>query len=145
MLKYRSMTIVLLLFILVILPATVGFCLYVEYLGGEPGSLGLRFWRERAHRVFRGELAPGDFLIYRKLKTSTRPGRRALHVQASQKGDDYYYEVDKYWAVSDVLEDGRLVAVTRTGKRLYLMPTDERLRKAGWLARTLRRGRFPSV
>jgi hypothetical protein len=44
-----------------------------------------------------------------------------------------------------VLDDGRLVAVTRTGKRLFLTPEDERLHKAGLLERVRFRGRFPSV
>lgn len=66
-------------------------------------------------------------------------------MQAAENGDDYYYEVDKFWVVSDVLNDGRLVAVTRTGKRVYLAPEDERMRKAGWLERVRYRGRFPVV
>jgi hypothetical protein len=107
--------------------------------------LGISLLRNQLHSFFRRQLEPGDFLIYRKSKASPHPGPRARNVQASENGDDYYYEVDKFWTVSDVLDDGRLVAVTRTGKRVYLTPADERLRKAGWLERMRYRQRFPSV
>jgi len=117
----------------------------MEYLEGGLSYSTVTFWRGWLHRFVRGQLGPGDFLIYRKSKVSARPGPRARNVQAAEKGDDYYYEVDKFWTVSDVLEDGRVVAVTRTGKRVYLTPEDERLRKAGLLARMLHRRRFPAV
>jgi len=139
------MTVFYLILVLVVIPAFIGYCLYAEYLTGDSNSSGLTFPRGRLHRFFRGELEPGDFLIYRKPKVSPRPGPRARNVHAAENGDDYSYEVDKYWFVSDVLDDGRLVAVTRTGKRLFLTREDERLRRAGWLDRVRYRGRFPAV
>ena len=139
------MTVITLIFILVVLPAVIGFCLYSEYLADGLGSTAITFWRDSLHSLFKSQLEPGDYLIYRKPKASPRPGPRARNVQAAENGDDYYYEVDKFWTVSDVLDDGRLVAVTRTGKRLYLTPADERLRKAGWLDRVRYRQRFPSA
>ncbi len=135
------MTVVYLLLFLVVLPAVVGYCLGTE----ESDSSRVNLLRRHLHAFFGSELEPGDYLIYRKSKASPRPGPRARNVQPSENGDDYYYEVDKYWTVSDVLDDGRLVAVTRTGKRVYLTPEDERLRKAGLLARALHRRRFPAV
>ena len=137
----QEMTIILLILVLVVFPAVIGYCLYTEGLTGEINSSTSSL----LSRLFRGELEPGDFLIYRKPKVSPRPGPRARNVQAAENGDDYYYEVDKFWTLSDVLEDGRLVAVTRTGKRVFLTPDDERLRKAGWLARMRYRQRFPAV
>jgi len=139
------MTVITLILILVVLPAVIGFCLYSEYLADGLGSTAMSFWRDNLHGLFKAQLEPGDYLIYRKPKASPRPGPRARNVQAAENGDDYYYEVDKFWTVSDVLDDGRLVAVTRTGKRLYLAPADERLRKAGWLDRMRYRQRFPSA
>jgi hypothetical protein len=135
------MTVIYLLFFLVVFPAVVGYCVGIE----ESGAARLNLLRSRLHAFFGSELEPGDYLIYRKSKASPRPGPRARNVQPAENGDDYYYEVDKFWTVSDVLEDGRLVAVTRTGKHVYLTPEDERLRKAGLLARALHRGRFPAV
>lgn len=140
------MTILSLLIVLVVIPAVIGYFLYSEDWPGDMNSPAITtIWREQVRRMFRGGLEPGDFLIYRKPKVSPRPGPRARNVHPAENGDDYYYEVDKFWTVSDVLDDGRLVAVTRTGKRLYLTPRDERLRKAGWLERLRFRRRFPVV
>jgi hypothetical protein len=52
--------------------------------------------------------------------------------------------VEKFWTVADVLDDGRLLAVTRTGKKLCLSPEDERLRKARLIDRLRYRRRFPA-
>jgi len=139
------MTVLSLILILVVIPAVIGYCLYTEYLTEDVGLFGNLFRHVYLRGLFRDQLEPGDFLVYRKSKASPHPGPRARNVQASEKGDDYYYEVDKFWTVSDVLEDGRLVAVTRTGKRVYLTPEDERLRKAGLLDLMRYRRRFPMV
>ena len=119
----------------------IGYCLYTESRGVDIPASIVNSVRQFLH----GGIEPGNFIIYRKSKVSRRPGPRARNVQASEKGDDYYYEVDKYWAVEDVLDDGRVVAVTRTGKHVELTPEDENLRKAGLLERLLLRSRFPSV
>ena len=139
------MTVISLFFVLVVIPAGIGYCLYTEYLAEELHHSVFTFLREHLHHILHGDLEPGDYLIYRKSKASPRPGPRAQNVHASEKGDDYYYQVDKYWTVADVLDDGRLVAVTRTGKQVYLTPEDENLRKPGWLERLRYRRRFPSV
>ena len=139
------MTVLALIMILVVLPAVIGYCLYTEYAGDDLSSSTVTFWRGHLFRFMRNELEPGDFLIYRKSKVSPRPGPRARNVQAAENGDDYYYEVDKFWTVADVLDDGRLVAVTRTGKQVYLTPNDENLRKPGLLERMRYRRRFPTV
>jgi hypothetical protein len=137
----HSMTILLLLFVLVLIPAAIGYCLYIEILSGDVHPSAFAIWRHLSHTG----LAPGDFLIYTKSKVSHRPGPRARNVHPSEKGDDYYYEVDKYWTVADVLEDGRLVAKTRTGKQVFLTPEDEKLRKARLIERLLFRRRFPAL
>lgn len=137
------MTTIYLILVLVLLPAVIGYFLYTE-MTGEPNLLVSRLSRIGSHGV-RGKFEPGDHLIYRKLKASPRPGPRARNVQPSEKGDDYYYEVDKFWTVAEVLEDGRMVAVTRTGKQVCLTPRDWRLRKPRLLERMRYRGRFPSV
>ena len=139
------MTVISLILLLVILPAVIGYCLYTEYTAEGLGHDALYLWNYHLRRAFHYGLEPGDPVIYRKSKASTRPGPRARNVQASENGDDYYYDVDKYWTLSDVLADGRLVVVTRTGKRLYLPPQDGRLRKAGLLERFRYRSRFPSL
>ena len=139
------MTVISLILLLVVLPAVIGYCLYTETTAEGLGHDALYLWNNHVRKAFHHGLEPGDYVIYRKSKASTRPGPRARNVEAAEKGDDYYYDVDKYWTLADVLSDGRLVAVTRTGKRVYLAPEDERLRKAGLLARVRYRARFPSV
>jgi hypothetical protein len=141
-----EMTVILLIFLLVVLPAVIGFCLYKDYQGEDLSPTNAAaFWRENLRRLSQGGFAPGDFLVYSKFKVSPRPGPRARNIQASEKGEDYYYQVDKYWALENVLEDGRLVAVTRTGKHVYLKPEDQNLRKARLLERLMHRRRFPTV
>jgi hypothetical protein len=139
------MTVLTLLIVLVAIPAGIGYCLYTEYLSEDFHPPVLFAIRDFIRRFLRNQLEPGDFLIYRKPKVSVRPGPRARNVQAAEKGDDYYYEVDKFWTVADILDDGRLIAVTRTGKQHTLTPRDENLRKASLLERMRFRRRFPSV
>jgi hypothetical protein len=137
------MTVLSVIFLLVILPAVIGYCLYMEGFGVDLSPN--RSWRHILRNLWHNGLEPGDFLIYRKSKVSSRPGPRARNVQASERGDDYYYEVDKYWTVADVREDGELIAMTRTGKHVHLRPQDQHLRKAGLIERVLHRSRFPSL
>jgi hypothetical protein len=87
----------------------------------------------------------GDLIVYRKQKASTRPGKRAYDIRASEQGDLYTYLVDKYWTVADILGDDHLVAVTRTNKRHYLTPDDPNLRKARLTERLLYGHRFPHL
>ena len=141
----QYMTVLSLMFILVLIPAAVGYFLYIEVLGEEWSDSSVSFWRHNLRNLFHSGWEPGDFLIYRKAKVSQRPGPRARNVHPSDKGEDYAYEVDKYWALADVLEDGRLVAVTRRGKHVYLTPQDQNLRKARLLERLVYRRRFPSA
>jgi hypothetical protein len=87
----------------------------------------------------------GDPIVYRKLKVSTHPGARARQIHPAEHGDYYSYLVNKYWTVSDVLGDGRIVARTRTNKCHYISPDDPNLRKAR-LTERLRFGhRFPKL
>ena len=139
------MTVLSLIFLLVVLPAVVGYCLYMEGFGIDLRPSPSRPLYKVLTNLWHHGIEPGDFLVYRKPKVSARPGPRARNVQASEKGDDYYYEVDKYWAVADVRDDGELIAVTRTGKQVHLQPEDEHLRKAGLVERILHRNRFPSL
>lgn len=119
-----------LLSILVLIPACAGFLLF----------------KEGRFRFSDGGLQPGDPLIYRKDKVSLHtPGTRARNIWAAENGEHYFYEVDKFWAVSDVLSDGRLVAVTRTGKRHCLDAGDRNLRKPGLVERLRYRSRFPHI
>ena len=91
------------------------------------------------------ELKPGDPVIFRACKTSIHPGPRAQDVHPAEHGDYYSYQVDKYWAVSEVHSDGSVKLVTRRGKHHIVAADDPRLRAARWWERWLYRDRFPTV
>lgn len=91
------------------------------------------------------ELKPGDWVIYRKQKISTKPGPRAENKMPSPKGETYNYVVEKYWVVAAIAENGQLQLVTRRGKRHDVDRDDPRLRKARWWERLLHGGRFRTV
>lgn len=87
----------------------------------------------------------GDWVIYRKTKCSTHPGPRARNVAPTPKGDDYIYNVEKFWIVLDVLPDQTLLVVTRRRKEHICKPNDPNLRRATWLERFLNRQRFEEI
>lgn len=87
----------------------------------------------------------GDWVIYLKEKISTRPGPRACEVFPSERGEDYWYLVPKFWQVVEVPDDGHVVVATRTGKRHTLSADDPNLSKASWLERLRFRDRFPQT
>lgn len=84
----------------------------------------------------------GDRVVVRVFKRSTHPGPRAMHVRPEQSGDGYQYEVDKFWAVSEVRGD-KLVLVTRRGKLRFADLNDPGIRHARWWERIAYRDRFP--
>lgn len=90
-------------------------------------------------------LKPGDFVVYRKSKRSTRPGPRAQEIRPAPSGDDYSYNVEKLWVIVAVRPDGNVVARTRKGKEHFLSSDDPALRKAKWWERLLLRRRFPAM
>jgi hypothetical protein len=85
---------------------------------------------------------PGDWVVFRKPKRSTSPGPRAQHVAPARHGEEYFYEVEKYWVVEDVQPE-HLVLRTRRGKRHQIPVTDQRLRRARWWERLMLKNRFP--
>ncbi len=87
----------------------------------------------------------GDPVIYRKLKHSVHPGERAKNVEPAPNGDYYTYEVDKFWTVADLTEDGKLVLVTRRGKKHVISPNDPNVRRANLWERFLYADRFPPI
>ena len=59
------MTVISLFFVLVVIPAGIGYCLYTEHLAEELSPSLLTFLRQHVHHLFHGDLEPGDHLIYR--------------------------------------------------------------------------------
>jgi hypothetical protein len=121
------MSVLLIILVLVVIPA-----------GITLGSMSLQ-------HHFHKEFAVGDPIVYCKVKASAHPGARAYAIRPCAHGESYTYLVDKYWTVADLLEDGRILAVTRTQKLHYLAPNDPNLRKASWRELWRLNNRFPHL
>lgn len=87
----------------------------------------------------------GDKVVLTLDKFGVSPGRRAKNVSPSPHGELYTYQVDKYWLVTEVRNDGNLVVKTRRGKVHTISTSDPRLRKANWLERWFFAKRFPAL
>lgn len=88
---------------------------------------------------------PGDPVIFRKSKLSTRPGPRAEEIHPAPRGETYSYEVDKFWVVVETREDGTVVVETRRGKQHVIDANHPRLRHINLWERLFYRSRFPRV
>jgi hypothetical protein len=86
---------------------------------------------------------PGDRIVYRIQKHSVKPGPRAKNVYAAPRGEEYNYEVDKYWIVREQRDDGSIVAQTRQGKLHELQADDPHLRPASWWECLWHQRQFP--
>jgi len=89
------------------------------------------------------QFQPGDWIICRQQKRSTRPGPRAEDVRPALHGEDYLYHVKEYWTVLAVRPDGRLIVRTARGRQRVLSADQPTLRRARWWERFLWRDRFP--
>jgi hypothetical protein len=92
--------------------------------------------------MFRRQFKVGDWVVYRRMKVTTHPGRRAHGVDASANGDDYNYFVDKFWIVAEVLADRNLLLKTRRGKTHVVGEHDLNLRHASLWDRIRYRQRY---
>lgn len=88
---------------------------------------------------------PGDWVIYRKTKHSSKPGERACHVTPAPNGDSYSYTVDKFWIVTDVKQDGTVTLRTRKGKTHIVNSDTQSLKRPNWFQRWWHRFRFEAV
>ena len=86
---------------------------------------------------------PGDFVIFCKTKHSVHPGPRAKEVDPAPHGEEYTYQVDKYWLVNEV-RGNIVVMVTRRGKTHEIPSDHPSLRHANWWERLFYRSRFPA-
>ena len=121
------MTVLLLLTLLVFLPGAVA-------LLSVPSLLP----RVATRSVFN----VGTPLIYRQDEVSVRPIANAHDVQPAERGEFYYYSIINYLRVTEVLGDGRIIAVARNHQRLCFWPNDSSLRKARLTERVRYRRRF---
>ena len=97
----------------------------------------------------RGMIRPafsiGAPVIYRQNEVSTRPAANAHDVRPAERGELYYYSIINYLRVTEVLGDGRIIAIARNNQRLCFWPTDSSLRKARLTERLIYRPRFPHI
>ncbi len=91
------------------------------------------------------DIQRGDWIIYRKTKYSAHPGPRARNVAPTPKGDNYVYNVDKFWVVVEVLPNDMIRAVTRRQKEVTCKLSDPNLRRANLVERLLHRSRFIEI
>lgn len=122
------MTVLLVFFLLVIIPASAAFF--------SQGSL-----------IPRAAMVPvfsiGARVVYQRQEISTRPIAGASDVQPSEHGEFYYCNLVNYLRVTEVLDDGRVIAVAPDNKRLCFWPDDSHFRKARLIERLSYRVRFP--
>lgn len=85
----------------------------------------------------------GELVVFTMTKNTACPGPRAKAVRPAPRGENYTYEIDKFWIVEDVCGDGTLLVRTRRGKVHRIDADDPRLRPASWMKRFLYRYRFP--
>lgn len=87
----------------------------------------------------------GQAVVYRKPKSGTSPGQRAINVRPATAGETYCYEVEKYWVVSKIIDGDKVELLTRGGKQHVVSMDDNRLRSASLLERFFRADRFPDL
>jgi hypothetical protein len=95
----------------------------------------------------RAAIAPafaiGARVVYQRQEVSTRPSADAHDIRPSERGEFYYCSFVNYLRVTEVLADGRIIAVARDNKRLCFWPNDSQFRKARLSERFICRWRFP--
>ncbi len=91
------------------------------------------------------EFRQGDWVVVRRRKHTTHPGRHARDIFATANGDEYDYFVDKFWIVAEVLPEGQLRLQTRRGKTHIIDANDANLRPASLWDRLRYRGRFTQL
>lgn len=122
------MIVLFVLVLLVIVPAAVAFLSETSLL---------------SRAIITPAFGIGSPVVYSRRAISTQPVSGARDVQPSERGEFYYYNLVNYLRVTEVLDDGRVIAVARNNKRLCFSPNDSRLRKARVTERLIYRRRFP--
>ena len=124
------MTLLLLLIFLVLLPAAIA--LFSE----------TSLWQRASTKPVFSIGAP---VVYRQEEVATRPTSDAHDIHPAERGEYYYYSIINYLRVTEVLGDGRIIAVARNNERLCFWPNDSCLRKARLTERLFYRLRFPQL
>jgi hypothetical protein len=123
------MIVLLVLVLLVILPAALGFVTELSFFS----------------RAMIVPFGVGTPVVYQHPEISTQPEADARDVRPAARGEFYYYSLVNYLRVVEVLEDGRVIAVSRDHTRLCFWPNDSQFRKARLRERFIYRWRFPHL
>ena len=84
----------------------------------------------------------GDKVVYNKPKHSTHPSPNAKDLKPSELGEEYDYNIKKYWIVLTCTQNVVTIC-TPTQKILHFVPNDKNLRKASIWDRIFNRKEFP--
>jgi hypothetical protein len=122
------MTVLLIITFLVIVPA-------VAAMLSESSVL--------SHAWSRSAFGVGAPIVYSRRAISTQPVSGARDIRPSERGEFYYYNLINYLRVTEVLDDGRVLAVACNNVRLCFSPGDSDFRKARLTERFIYRWRFP--
>jgi hypothetical protein len=87
----------------------------------------------------------GAPIVYSRRAISTQPVSGARDIRPSERGEFYYYNLINYLRVTEVLDDGRVLAIARNNMRLCFSPSDSSFRKARLAERFIYRWRFPHL
>ena len=85
----------------------------------------------------------GAPIVYTRQEMSANPCAEARDICPSERGEFYYYNLVNYLRVTEVLDDGRVIAVARDNNRLCFWADDSQFRKARLTERLILRWRFP--
>lgn len=122
------MTLLLLLAFLVLLPAAAALLSQIPPLTrADTGSV----------------FSVGAPVVCLQEEVTNCPTSDAHDIRPSERGEYYYYSILNYLRVTEVLGDGRIIAVARNHERLCLWPNDSSLRKARLTERVFHPLRFP--
>ena len=122
------MTVVLLLAFLVLLPPAAAFLSQISPL--QRGATGSAF-------------TVGAPVVYLQEEVANCPTSDAQDIRPSERGEYYYYSILNYLRVTEVLRDGRIIAVARNHERLCFWPNDSSLRRARLTERLFHLRAFP--
>jgi len=85
----------------------------------------------------------GTPVVYRQDEVSTCPTSNAHDIHPAEHGEYYYYSILHYLRITEVLGDGRVIAMARNHELLCFWPQDSGLRKAHLGERLFHPLRFP--
>ena len=123
------MTLLLLLASLVLLPAAAALLSQISFSQRLPAGPAF---------------SVGAPIVYLREEVTNCPASDARDIRPSERGEYYYCSILNYLRVTEVLGDGRIIAVARNHERLCFWPNDSSLRKARLAERLFHPLRFPN-